>query len=292
MAPAELRYNSAMNQLKTIIKSDGTKQLFEEEKLVSSLKRVGASPQVIEDVVDEVEKEMTDGMTTSDVYSRAFFLLRKHSMPVAVKYSIRRAMMELGPDGFPFEKFVARIFTMWGYEAITDQIVLGTCVDHEMDVVAWKGNELAMVEAKYHNVYGMKTDVKVALYVKARFDDLAETKFNYGGVDRKLSERWLITNTKFTDKAVKYGECNRLRLVGWNYPSKDNLHSIIEQNGLHPITCITSLTKQQKRDLAGQNVLVCLDVLGNPSVLTKIGVKGVEAEKVLSEVQLIIEQAK
>jgi hypothetical protein len=281
-----------MNHIVTVTKSDGTKELFEEEKLITSLKRVHATPLAIDEVVDEVEREMRDGMTTSDIYSRAFFLLRKHSMPSAVKYSIRRAMMELGPDGFPFEKFVARIFTMWGYESITDQNLLGTCVDHEMDVVAWKGNSLAMVEAKYHNEFGMKSDVKVALYVKARFDDLAEQVFNYGGVNRKLSERWLFTNTKFTEKAIKYGECSRLKLIGWNYPAKDNLHDIIEQNGLHPISCLTSLDHQQKKDLAGRNVLVCIDIVAHPEILNEIGVRGEQAEKVLTEAQIIIEQAK
>ena len=281
-----------MNHLINITKSNGTTQLFEEEKLASSLKRVGASQEAVDDIVDQVEREMHDGMTTSDIYGRAFFLLRKHSMPTAVKYSVRRAMMELGPDGFPFEKFVARIFKLWGYEAVTDQTVLGVCVDHEVDVVAWKDDSLAMVEAKYHNEFGMKSDLKVALYVKARFDDIAGNTFDFGGKKRKLTERWLATNTKFTEKAVKYGECNNLKLLGWNYPVENNLHDIIQQNGLHPVSCLTSLSVQQKKDLAGRNVLVCIDLVGNPKILDDIGVKGELAEKVLTEAQIIIEQAK
>ncbi len=281
-----------MNHLVTIAKSDGTKELFEEEKLVSSLKRVGARPEVIDDVVDEVEREMHEDMTTSDIYRRAFVLLHRHSVPMAAKYSVRRAMMELGPDGFPFEKYVARIFKMWGYESVTDQTLLGTCVDHEVDVVAWKDKELAMVEAKYHNEFGLKSDLKVALYVKARFDDLAEVVFNFGGVERKLTERWLVTNTKFTEKAIKYGECNHLKLLGWNYPIHGNLHDIIGENGLHPISCLSSLTHEQKRDLVGRNTLVCIDLVGNPGILNDIGVKGELAEKVLTEAQIIIEEAK
>lgn len=281
-----------MNHIVNITKSDGTKELFEEEKLVNSLKRVGAAPDIIQDVVDEVEREIREGMTTADIYRRAFVLLHKHSMPTAVKYSVRRAMLELGPDGFPFEKFVARIFKMWGYESATDQTVMGSCVDHEIDVVAWKGDALAMVEAKYHNEFGMKSDLKVALYVKARFDDLAGAEFDYGGVKRRLTERWLATNTKFTDKAIMYGECYGLKLLGWNYPVHGNLHEIIEQNGLHPISCLTSLTREQKKDLVGRNALVCIDLVGNPAILNEIGVKGPAAEKVLTEAQIIIEQAK
>lgn len=281
-----------MDHLITITKADGTKQLFEEEKLVSSLRRVGTPIQVIDEIVDDVERGMKNGVSTADIYRRAFELLRKHSHHTATKYSIRRAMLELGPDGFPFEKFVARVFQIWGYKTVTDQNLLGSCVEHEVDIVAWKSDDLAMIEAKYHNEFTLKSDLKVALYVKARFDDLADKIFEYGGIKRKLTERYLFTNTKFTDKAIAYGNCSGLKLIGWNFPEKGNLHDIIGQNGLHPITCISSLTRGQKHDLIGRNVLVCIDIIGNPGVLNEIGVKGDTIEKVLTEVQAIIEQAK
>lgn len=281
-----------MNHLMTITKSDGMKQLFEEKKLINSLERVGANHDVIDEVICEVEKETRDGMTTADIYHRAFALLHKHSRHIAVKYSIRRAMLELGPDGFPFEKFVARIFQIWGFETLTDQALMGKCVEHEIDVVAWKANQLIMIEAKYHNEFGMKSDIKVVLYVKARFDDLSLNTFQFGGKMRGLTDRYLITNTKFTDKAITYGKCSGLNLIGWNYPAGNSLHEIIGQNGLHPISCITSLSRDQKKNLIGNNVLVCVDIIGNPDCLDEIGVRGNEKEKVLSEVQMIIEEAK
>ena len=80
--------------------------------------------------------------------------------------------------------------------------------------------------------------------------------------------------------------------MGWNYPQKGNMHDIIEQNGLHPITCITTLSRDQKKDLIGRNVLACIDIIGRPSCLDDIGVKQENKEKVLTEVQMIIEQAK
>lgn len=283
---------NSMNHLLTITKSDGTKQLFEEEKLINSLNRVGASPETIDEIVEAVEREMKDGMTTQEIYARAFELLKKHSTHTAIKYSIRRALFELGPDGFPFEKFVARIFKMWGYETVTDAMVMGVCVPHEMDVVAWKGDELAMVEAKFHNVFGLKSDLKVALYIKARFDDLSGNLFDYGGKKRKLTERWLITNTKFSEQAVHYGECQKINMIGWNYPAKNNLHQIIEQNGLHPITTIPSLGFQQRKDLIGRNILVCIDLINQPAILKEIGISGDLAEKILTEARTIIEKVK
>ncbi len=281
-----------MNHLIQVTKSDGTSELFEEEKLVHSLKRVNASPQDIDMIVENVERHMRPGMTTSQIYAQAFALLRKRSVPVAIKYSIRRALLDLGPDGFPFEKFIARIFKLWGYEAVTDQEVLGVCVVHEIDVVAWKDDSLAMVEAKFHNGIGMSSDVKVALYVKARFDDIAGNEFEYGGKKRKLTERWLVTNTKFTDRAIKYGECNQLKMIGWNYPQGKDLHDIIEKNGLHPITCLNSLTRDQKRDLIGRNILACVDLIHQPEVLHAIGAKADVMAAALTEAKLIVEHAK
>jgi hypothetical protein len=281
-----------MNHLMMITKSDGTRQLFEEEKLVSSLRRVGASEEAIDDVAEQVEKEMRDGIPTAEIYAKAFSLLKKHSMPTAVKYSIRRAMLELGPDGFPFERFVARIFKMWGYETVTDQALRGESVEHEMDVVAWKGEALAMAEAKYHNEFGMKSDLKVALYVKARFDDLAPVAFDYGGKKRKLTERWLFTNTKFTDRAITYGSFHGIKLVGWNYPQQGNLHQIIEENGLHPISSITTLNHQQKKDIIAAGILACRDLVDQQAVLKSIGLKPEEIQRAVMEAATIIKEAR
>ncbi len=278
-----------MNHLITITKSDGTKQLFEEEKLISSLKHAGASDESVDEIIEQVEASMKEGMTTSQIYGHAFTLLRKHSVHVAVKYSVRRALAELGPDGFPFEKFVARIFHAWGYETLTDQHIMGGCIEHEIDVVAWKGNSLAMVEAKFHNEFGLKSDVKVVLYVKARFDDIAQNEFDFGGIKRKLTERYLFTNTKFTDQAVKYGVCNHVELIGWNYPLDKNLHTIIEQYKLHPITCVTSLSHQQKKDLVGRNVITCADLIKMPEVLKEIGVRlDGDAVRIVEEAKVIV----
>lgn len=276
-----------MNHLIRITKSDGTTQLFEEEKLVSSLKRVGATPEAIDDIVDEVEKEMWEGIPTLDIYRRAFELLKKHSAPVAMRYSVRRAMFELGPDGFPFEKFVSRVFKLWGYESVTDQTLLGGCVEHEVDVVAWKEHDLAMSEVKFHNEFGLKSDLKVALYVKARFDDLADTTFEYGGLRRKLTDRFLFTNTKFTEAAIRYGTCKGINMISWNYPAHGSLHRIIDDNFLYPVTCLTSVSHQQKKDLIGLGIIVCSDLAANPGALKAVGIQPEAVKVVLAEVDMM-----
>ncbi len=274
-----------MNHPVTITKADGTRELFAEAKLINSLENAGGSTEIIARIVKHVEKEMHDGMPTSEIYQHAFKLLHQYSLPIAIKYSLRRALSELGPDGFPFEKYVARIFQEWGYETLTDQQIMGGCVSHEVDVVAWNREKLVMVEAKFHNEFLLKSDLKVMLYIKARFDDIRENTFNYGGSNRRLDEGWLVTNTKFTDQAIKYGECKGVKLLGWNYPKEMNLQKIIESLHLHPFTCLASLSNVHKKNLLAKGVVLCRDLSEHPEYLKEIGMKDEEISKVKEELR-------
>lgn len=217
-----------------VVKADGTRQTFEERKLAESLLKAGASEEAREKIVRHIAGEVRDGMSTNDIYRHAFDLLHKFDQPIVKRYSLKRAMAALGPTGFPFEHFISDIFKAQGFETITDQIVKGKCTSHEMDVVAWNTEKLIMAEAKFHHEFGLKSDVKVALYIKARFDDLYREKFSYGGNERALTEGLLITNTNFTDKAIEYSACAGVRLIGWNYPTHGNLHDMIIQSGVYP----------------------------------------------------------
>lgn len=273
-----------MNHLITVTKADGTRELFEEQKLVDSLRNAGGNEEIIDKILEHIGREIKDGMTTGHIYSHAFKLLRQYSMPIAIKYSLRRALSELGPDGFPFEKFISSIFNAWGYETLTDQTVFGGCVPHEMDVVAWKGDDLVMVEAKFHNEFGLKSDLKVALYVKARFDDLKENTFEYGGKKLHLKQGYIITNTKFTDQAIRYSECNGIKLIGWNFPAKGNLQDIIEELRLHPSTCLASLSNAHKKALLAKGVVLCKEILEHKNYLHEIGMTPQEISSVENEI--------
>jgi len=213
-----------------IIKADGTREVFNPSKLRTSLIRARASEEAADAVIAQVMSELREGMTTREIYKSAFKHLVEMQKPVAQRYSVRRAMLDMGPTGFPFEDFVAEVLRTKGFETLTRQTVLGGCVPHEMDVVAWNDDKLVMVEAKFHNGLGIKSDLKVALYVKARFDDLKDNMHHYGGRDRKLDEGWLITNTKFSSTALHYGLCQKLTMIGWNYPERGNLQDMIEEN--------------------------------------------------------------
>ena len=273
------------NQKIRIIKADGEKEFFDRVKLVDSLKRTGVSDKVTEKIVKHIEEEIINDMSTTDIYRHAFNLLRENYPPLATRYSLRRALVDFGPSGFPFEDYVAEIFKARGWSAFTDKILKGHCVEHEVDVVAWKDDHLILAEVKFHNELGFKTDLKVALYVKARMDDLRAVTHFIGDKERKLSDGYLITNTKFSSSAIQYGSCAGLKMIGWNYPEKENLQSIIESENLHPLTCLTSLNTMQKEELFAKEVVLCKTLVDVKDVLSFLHLGKIKEEEVLSEVK-------
>jgi hypothetical protein len=273
----------------SIVKADGKREPFDEEKLRRSLRKARASEKDTQAVVEHIRKEVTDGMTTEHIFRHAFEVLHKLHKGAAVSYSLRRALLELGPSGFPFEKFVAEIFKRRGYKTLTDQTVLGGCVAHEVDIIAWKpaGESLVMVEAKFHNQLGLKTDLKVALYVKARFDDIAKASFVYDDKTYRLETGMLITNTKFSISAIQYSECQAMKIIGWNYPLDGNLQDLVESANLHPLTCLRSLSDRDKKTLLEQGTVLCIDLEKNPALLRNIGLAEANIEQILHEINHI-----
>lgn len=255
-----------------VAKADGTHEPYVPQKLVDSLRRAGAPEQVAHDIAKDVEKELWNGITTQEIYSRAFAQLREHRHAVAARYSLKRAVLELGPSGFPFEAYIAELYRTEGWETKIDQIVKGKCVEHEVDVVMEKGNEILFTEAKFHNAAGFKTDLKVVLYVKARTEDI--------GRGRGL----VVTNTKFTSKAEAYAECAGLELLSWDYPQHATLQARIEKARLYPVTALTTLNNHEKTALLSRRVVLCNGLTENTHALEAAGITGSRADVVFEEV--------
>jgi Holliday junction resolvase-like predicted endonuclease len=203
-------------------------------------------------------------------------MLRRYDRLLAGRYALKRAMSELGPSGYPFENLVAAMFAAEGFEVKVDAVVSGKCVAHEIDVIAKKNDRQFVIECKYHNQPGIRSDVKVALYVWARFLDL--TKFD---------EAWLVTNTKFTNDAARYAECVGMRVVGWNYPTGDSLEKRIDRLGLHPLTCLTSLSRGHKQQLLGKGLALARDLEANRDALAAVGLGDDKIALVLNEARLL-----
>jgi hypothetical protein len=257
-----------------ITKMDGVQEPFEVSKLDNSLARSGAPRDVRQKVIAQVQKILYPGIPTQEIYETAFEILREeNTRPSAARYSIKRAVLDLGPSGFPFEQFIAEIFRAIGYTKVRTGVAMqGACAPHEVDLVAQHEAQRIAGEIKFHNSLGAKTDLKVALYVKARFDDLKE----------HVDQGWLITNTKFTRNAIRYGMCAHMKMLGWDYPRGKGVEKLIDQAGVHPITALTSLSTKEKRRFLEDNVVLCRNLLENEAILKHYGIKN--KEKVLAEV--------
>lgn len=270
-----------------IVKADGQRQLFRSQKLRDSLDRAGASTGEISVIVSRIEDGLLDGMTTRDIYKRAFKILKEGDRSVAGKYSLRESILQMGPSGYPFEDFIAELFRRRGYDAHAGDFVPGKCIQHEMDVIACKdGKELIMAETKFHNVYGLKSDIQDALYTKARFDDIRGGSFQYYGRN-KLDSAWLITNTKFSSQAIQYGQCVGLNMLGWKFPQNAGLEVWIQESGLLPITCLTTLSQKQKQILMKNGVVLKDDVFNHTGILEKAGATKEEIGVILDEVKTL-----
>jgi Holliday junction resolvase-like predicted endonuclease len=274
-----------------IFKASGEKELFSELKLRQSLEKAKATPEIVDKIVADIQNILVDGVKTSDIYSRAFSLLREQDNSLASRYSLKQAIMELGPSGHPFEKYVGELLKAQGFTIDVGVIVQGSCVTHEIDVVAQKEDRHIMVECKFHNQPGIKSDVKIALYVQARFEDVQKQWENQPDHSNKFHEVWLVTNTKLTSDAIKYATCTGMKAIGWNYPLNASLQDLIEDSGLHPITCLTTLDSTQKRQLVDQGIILCKEISNNPDILSPIGIDQNNIKLIIQEIHQLCHQS-
>ncbi len=262
-----------------ITKASGEKVPFSSTKLHQSLERAGANEATINQILLDIRSELYDGITTRKIYQKAFKLLRKAEHHLAAKYKLKQAIMELGPSGYPFEQFIGEILRSQGYSVKIGEIVKGHCVNHEVDVVAEKDDRRLMIECKYHSNPGIKSNVKIPLYIFSRFKDVEKAWRKTDG-DGMTYRGWLVTNTKFTLDAIEYGNCVGLTMIGWDYPQPGNLKERIDISGLYPITTLTSLTKKEKQKILKKGAVLCKDICENHAFLDEIGL-GVKRRKTI-----------
>lgn len=267
-----------------ITKATGEKVRFSISKLRGSLSRSGADKETISRIIDVVRDELYQGISTKEIYNRAFSLLKKKKSVFASKYKLKKAIYELGPTGFPFERFIGALLEYSGYEVRIGQIIPGKCVTHEVDVIAKKNGQYIIAECKFHNEEGRNCDVKVPLYINSRYRDILEFGKNSSNKNLSPNEGWVITNTRFTSDALKYGACAGLHLLSWDFPEGDSLKDRIDRLGLYPVTVSTLLTNREKEFLLSRDVVLCRQLINDAFYLDHLGVSDVRKDKILKEI--------
>jgi len=245
-------------------KFSGILEPYNRNKLKRSCIKAGASEKIAEKIVNEFEEKfLYDGIETKEIHERISELLEKESLTLSSKYRLKEAMMRLGPEGFFFENFFAKIIEHYGYRTYLRSIVKGKCSFHEIDIIAEKTilgrTYRCMIECKYHNSPGIYTGLKEALYTYARFLDLKDG-FSLG-LCKDFDEAWLVTNTKFSEEAKMYIECKGIKAIGWKYPENQGLETLIESKMLYPITVLKNVNKEQLKKFSQNDIITIKDIL-------------------------------
>ncbi|OPL17519.1 MAG: hypothetical protein AVO38_00610 [delta proteobacterium ML8_D] len=275
---------------KNIVKANGKTETYDEEKITSSLLRAGASPELADKTIKLIDKTIKNNMSTTQIYNKTLDQLKKIHPGIAIRYSLKKAIMDMGPEGFVFEKYIARIMREYGFTAEVGQFIKGYCVEHEVDVVAKKDGKIHLIECKYHNSPGTKSDVKTALYVNSRFIDIEKAYIKNHNMTHDSIEAMLVTNTKCTSDAIQYARCVGLKIMAWQCPEVENLQYFIEKKRLYPINILPSITVKQKDILFDSNIILVKELLNlkadGLSELLSINYRG--AEKIFNEIKTII----
>ncbi|VVC02613.1 Restriction endonuclease [Candidatus Bilamarchaeum dharawalense] len=250
-----------------VIKESGEKEKFSPSKVKHALKRTGLSQKETDEILAKLETKLYDGISTKKIYAILYELIESSKPEVSHRYNLKRALFEIGPEGYEFETFISKLLTREGYQTDLRQIIQGKCVSHEIDVVAAKGSENYMIECKFHNQPGAKCRVQTVLYVYSRFLDLREGAKK--GRCKEFTNPWLITNTKFSEDVLAYAQCMGIPLLGWKYPMKKSLEEMIDRTKCYPVTVI-NMSNDILRRLLAKSIVTISDIPENPDRLVDL----------------------
>ena len=269
-----------------VIKHSGERTNFSIDKLKSSLRKSGAEEALVNEISNNVRDELYQGISTKEIYNRAFALLKKEKKGYASKYKLKKAIYELGPTGFPFEKFIAALLFYSGYKVKTGQFLQGKCVLHEVDVVARKNDQFIVIECKFHSDEGRNCNVKIPLYIHSRYRDILNN-YNNKNEAEKPTEGWVVTNTRFTEDALQYGKCAGLYLLSWDYPKDNGIRDRIDRLGLYPITASTLMSQREKQFLLSRDIVLCKQLINDDFYLDHLGISENRQARILEEIKIL-----
>jgi len=251
-----------------VTKADGSRQLFDREKIVRTCLRMGASNKIAEEIARRVEKRLYHGIPTSEILQMMFRLLRSYKPSIKHLLDLRRglSLMDSKPE---FEVFVQVLLANNGFEVSPNRIMPGKCVEHEVDAIAKKGDVTYFVEAKHHVNYHTPTGLDESRIARAILEDVTEG-FQSGSCDLKIDRAMIVTNTRYSEHARRYGICRNILQIGWNSPAKLSLQRMIEEKNLYPVSSLRGLKRAIKTKLVNSGIVIMKQLLEEkPSALAR-----------------------
>ena len=242
-----------------ITKADGVIEPFDEEKVIRSIVRTGASHETAKQVLLKVKPQITEGMTTAKLYHLVRTALEEKSICYSCRYNLREAIFNMGPAGFNFEYYIAAVLRAYGHDAsVPQEEIQGSCVSHEVDIVSEKDGRTIFIEAKFRNERTRSVNLKDTMATWSRYVDLVDGGATGKGIH--FDEVWIVTNARFSDRAKQFGTCKGMRLIGWSFPKDQSFEKLVDKVHLYPITAITDVQKGELRQFAESGLLLCKDI--------------------------------
>lgn len=267
-----------------VLKYSGEIEEFSLEKLEASMRKCGVEAAEAEQIIQQIQPRLYDGITSDEIYKAVFSRLKKSNRVEASKYSLKRAIYDLGPTGYPFERMISALLRYKGFKTNVGIVLHGECVTHEIDILAERHGNAYAIECKFHSSSKFTSNVKIPLYIQSRFLDV-QKKWNSNQRHKThLKQGWLVTNTRFTNDAIQYGRCIGLTLMSWNYPKNNGIEKNIDKFRLYPITVLTTLSKAKKHELLARDIILVGELGQSPEVLTQLNLSPAQTKNVLEEV--------
>jgi hypothetical protein len=283
-----------MNTNKSIevVKQSGQIETFDEEKFCSSLTNIGLSEAEAMNVCKKIWQRLPRKTSSKTIFQTALKELNSLHPSLPTRYSLKHSIYLLGPAGYNFEQFFSHILHHYDYKTETNVMVRGKCLEYETDIVAQHQSERFLIEAKFHQVEGIKTDLQTVLYVYGRFTDILEYQSEEQRTDFALKTKaWLVTNTKITGEGISFGECRGIKMTAWHYPENESLEKLIEAKKLYPVTILLSAPASLSKIFIQKNIFLVIDLLKySPTELSKLtNINQRKLEQIFTEAKQLLE---
>lgn len=268
-----------------ITKASGETEAFNVKKLEYSLRKAGASESVVSMISQHISEWIVPGISTHDIFSHAFSLLKKTESGTHIRYRLKKSFLELGPSGYPFEKIMGELFRRQGYRCETGVVLQGRCISHEMDVVATKNQTQLLVECKYRQEQGKQVSIQTPLYVYSRINDIIDHQKTLEEYRNYHFQGWVITNTRFSADSGNYGKCKGLKMMGWDYPSGNGLKEMVEKYHLYPLSILTHISTENIQKCFNEGIVTCTQLYDNQKFIPSLEISPAEQNLLLLELE-------
>ncbi|WP_413533046.1 ATP cone domain-containing protein [Empedobacter brevis] len=270
-------------------KNSGELIPYNPKALKRSLTKSGAKREEVEEVFELVSKDIYNEIPTKELYRIAFSHLKNYRNSYAARYSLKRALRDLGPEGYYFEKWIGKLMQAAGYQSLNSEIVQGNAVTHEIDVVASKDDQLLFCECKFRNDEDAKISVTTPMYFLSRMKDVENHTYHFFGRDLKPTKGFLVTNAYLTTDSIDFANYYGIGLISWDYPETRSIKYLVDNAALYPITCLTTLTPEQEKVLLSKECILVKDLQQNNKFLDELNLSEEQRKEVLEETNELLE---